>query len=731
MEKPKTIEDVFTQAQTYIHKEQNLALIKKAYDIASSYHEGQFRKSGDPYVQHPIEIAYILTTLHAGPSTIAAGLLHDVLEDTEMTKEEMIKEIGEDVTSIVDGVTKISKLKYMTKEKILAQNHQKILLAMARDIRVIIVKLVDRLHNMRTLEFHTVEKQKRIAQETLDLYAPLAHRLGMFRIKAELEDTSLKYLNNQEYVDISKAIENKKSERFNDIEEMSVELEKILTEHHVENYKIKGRIKNIYSIYKKIITKNKTIDDIYDLLALRIIVNSIEDCYRVLGLVHAKWTPLPMRFKDYIAVPKPNLYQSLHTTIVGNRGKIFEIQIRTYDMDQIAELGVAAHWAYKENSGYIPEKEQLEITEKLKWYKDLSTYVDENQDKDPLDNIIEDIFNANVYVFTPNGDVIDLPNGSMPLDFAYRIHSDIGNKTTGAIVNGKIVPLNYKLKTGDVVSIKTNKALPGPTIEWLKNCKTSHARDKIKNFINKAKRDETISRGLELLEAATKGTSVTIKSIDEKVIKEKINNNNVKDFDDLCYEIGKGSISPLSVVNKIIGLTDVKFNDEVALDHYNEETMTQPFVKRVAHNSYGIIVEGLERAQIKLGNCCQPIRGDKIIGYISKGSGIIVHRVGCPNLNNIESERTIPIYWDDSAQTKNYQVTLKIGSLDKINGVAEMINALNSTRVNILSITSTKNSSGECISKFKLQVACLDDLNHAIITLNKLSEIYSIERIFK
>ncbi len=731
MEKAKTIDDVLESAKTYIHQEKNLNLIKKAYKIAYNYHNGQFRKSGDPYVQHPIEIAYILTTLHAGPSTIAAGLLHDVLEDTSMTKEEMIAEVGEDVANIVDGVTKISKLKYMTKEKILAQNHQKILLAMAKDIRVIIVKLVDRLHNMRTLEFHTPEKQKRISQETLDLYAPLAHRLGMFRIKAELEDTSLKYLNNQEYSEISKAIDTKKSERYNDIEGMTSELKKILDSHNVANYQIKGRIKNIYSIYKKIITKNKTIDDIYDLLALRIIVNSIEDCYRVLGLVHAKWTPLPMRFKDYIAVPKPNLYQSLHTTIVGKNGKIFEIQIRTYDMDQIAELGVAAHWAYKENSGYIPEKEQLEITEKLKWYKDLSTYVDENQDKDPLENIIEDIFNASVYVFTPNGDVIDLPNGSMPLDFAYRIHSDIGNKTVGAIVNGRIVPLSYKLKTGDVVSIKTNKALPGPTIEWLKNCKTSHARDKIKAFINKMKRDETIAKGLEMLETCLKGTSLSIKSIDEKTINDKINNPNVKDFDDLCYEIGKGSISALSVINKILGLTDVKFNDEMALDHYNEETKTQPVVKRVAHNSYGIIVEGLDRAQIRLGNCCQPIRGDKIIGYISKGTGIVIHRVGCPNLSNVEMERTIPVYWDKNAPTKNYQVTLKIGSLDKVNGVAEIINTLNSTRVIITSISSVKNSGGECISKFKLQVANLDDLNHAIITLNKLSEIYSIERIFK
>ena len=364
-----TFEQLVNEAKTYLHEEKNIQLIEKAYSIAEKMHEGQFRKSGDPYVQHPLEVAYLLSTLHAGPATIAAALLHDVLEDTYMTKEEMIAEVGEDVTNIVDGVTKISKLKYMTKEKALAHNHQKILLAMAKDIRVVMVKLIDRLHNMRTLEFHNPEKRKVIAKETLDLYAPLAHRLGMYRIKAELEDTSLKYLAEEEYYDISKALDTKKSERINDIDVMVEKIKGMLDTQGVKGYQIKGRIKNIYSIYKKIVTKNKTMDEIFDFLALRIIVNSVEDCYRVLGLVHSVWNPLPKRFKDYIAVPKPNLYQSLHTTVVGNGGKIFEIQIRTYDMDKVAELGVAAHWAYKEdNKGYTPEKEQLEITEKLNWY---------------------------------------------------------------------------------------------------------------------------------------------------------------------------------------------------------------------------------------------------------------------------------------------------------------------------------------------------------------------------
>ena len=398
----RTINDILEVARTYITDEKNIEVINKAYLMAEKMHAGQFRKSGDPYVQHPLEVAYILVTLHTAPSTVAAALVHDVLEDTTVTIKEMEEELGPDVTHIVDGVTRISKLKYMTVEKALAQDHQKILLAMANDIRVILVKICDRLHNMRTLQFHdNEEKRKKIAKETLDLYAPLAHRLGMYRIKAELEDLSLKYIYPEEYKEIATAIKTKKSERNEDIILMSANIENLLKTHGLINFDIKGRIKNIYSIYKKIISKNKTIDEIYDLLALRVVVHTVEECYRVLGLIHGEWTPLPMRFKDYIAVPKSNMYQSLHTTIVGPNGKIFEIQIRTEEMDEIAELGVAAHWAYKEGTNYNPESQQSEIVQKLKWYKDLSTYVEMSGTEDPIDNLIGDLFSENVYVFTP------------------------------------------------------------------------------------------------------------------------------------------------------------------------------------------------------------------------------------------------------------------------------------------------------------------------------------------
>jgi len=725
----KTIDDIITYCQSYLHNEDNLNLIKKAYDVAKKKHEGQFRKSGDPYIQHPVEVAYILATLHAGPDTIAAGLLHDVLEDTDMSKEEMAATFNKDVAEIVDGVTKISKLKYMTKEKALAHNHEKLLLAMAKDIRVILVKIADRLHNMRTIQFHSEEKQKRIAQETLDLYAPLAHRLGMYRIKAELEDLSFKALEPEKYAEIAKEISFKKTERDEDVEKMISTVKGLLEKNHINHYDIKGRVKNIYSIYKKIITKNKTIDDIYDLLALRVIVDSVEQCYHVLGIIHSIWTPLPMRFKDYIAVPKPNMYQSLHTTVVGPAGKIYEIQIRTYEMDQIAEFGVAAHWAYKENVEYSHEKEQLEIVNKLKWYKDLTTYVENSATEDPLDSIIEDIFSANVYIFTPKGDVYDFPAGSMPLDFAYRIHSDIGNKTVGAIVNGKIVPLSYKLKTGDVVEIKTNKACTGPTTEWLKLTKTSHAKTKIKAFINKKQRDAFVAKGLEELTVIGKNYNYAPTTLDDKQVMDLFGKNGIRTVEDLYWTIGKGEISALAAINRILGLTDVKLDDELALKQYSEDSSKNR--KRVATNGFGIIVEGLERAKLHLGNCCQPVYGDEISGYISKGNGIIIHRVTCPNVEKASPERFINVYWDKDFSGRIFDTTLKIIALDRRNLVADMINILNGCNVTIASVTSTKNRTGDCMAKFKLQVSGLNDLNNAILNLKKIPEIYQIERVNK
>lgn len=729
MDKPHTLNDIIEIASKYI-SEENIKLIIKAYNVAASYHEGQFRKSGDPYIQHPLEVAYILATINAGPDTICAGLLHDVLEDTDMTKEEMTDEFNADIAEIVDGVTKISKLKYRTKEKALAHNHEKLLIAMSKDIRVILVKLVDRLHNMRTIEFQPEDKRKRIAKETLDLYAPLAHRLGMYRIKAELEDLSFKAIDPETYHEIAMDIASKKSEREDDIEAMKALLVDMLDKNHIIGYQIKGRIKNIYSIYNKMVTKSKSIDDIFDLLALRVIVNSVGDCYHVLGLIHSIWTPLPKRFKDYIAVPKPNLYQSLHTTVVGAGGKIFEVQIRTFEMDNVAELGIAAHWAYKEGSGYSSEKEQKEIAQKLKWYKELGSILESSEGDDPLDTLKDDLFSANVYVFTPTGDVYDFPSGAMPLDFAYRIHSEVGNRAVGAIVNGKIVPLSYKLQTGDVVEIKTSKSSTGPTESWLKLVKTSHARNKIKTYINKKQRDNFVASGLAELEKACKVKEYDIKLIDEKVIKEFFSKLNIKTFEDLCCEIGKGTLSALACINRILCITDVKLDDESALKQYSEDTMSSREHKS-SKNGFGVYVDGLPKAQVKLGNCCQPVFGDVIYGYISKGYGIVVHREGCPNMQRSDQERFINVKWDLGFSGKVFSTTLKVFARDRRNLTADMINTLNYCNVTILSVTSTKTKNEECLAKFKLQVASVEDLNRAILALNKMPEMYSVERIFK
>lgn len=726
-----TKEDLFLKVKEYLHNEKNQEFVKKAYFFAEECHEGQFRKSGDPYIQHPLEVAYLLASLHCSPVTLAAGLLHDVLEDTPTSKEEMIAEFGEDTYSIVEGVTKIGKLKYMTKEKALARTHQKMLLAMAKDIRVVLVKLLDRVHNMRTLQYQPIEKQMRIAQETLDLYAPLAHRLGMYRIKAELEDLAFKYLHHDQYEYITNEITNQREAREEDIDQMKSLIKDILDKTHLEKYEIKGRIKNIFSINKKMENKDLNLDQIFDLMALRVIVPSVADCYMVLGLIHANWHPLPGRFKDYIATPKPNFYQSLHTTILGFQGKIFEVQIRTYEMDNVAENGIAAHYSYKEeNSSYTPQKEQAEITTRLKWYKDLLSYVETENDSgedDPLNNIKEDIFSANVYVFTPKGDVLDFPNGSTPLDFAYRVHTEVGNHTVGALVNNRIVPLTYHLKTGDVIEIKTNKSFNGPNEAWLKFVKTSHAKAKIMAILNRRKRDELVEKGKEEFEKTIKSMQMTLK-LDDKMCKEHYSKAQIFNMDDFYFNVGKGIISPLAAANKFLGINE-KNNEDAILRYYenNEHVHEHRHVSET-----GVYVEGLPKAQIRLASCCHPVLGDDIIGYVSKGNGIIVHRFECHNIKNSQEERFIDVYWDLPKEGKTYETTLSIVSFDRRNVVADIINVLNSIdNIYIVSISSSVDKSKDLVTKVKIKVNNKDTIQNAITNLNKISDVYRIERVIK
>lgn len=728
----KTIEDVLNVCSYYIKDKNNLEMIKKSYETARKQHEGQFRKSGDPYIQHPLEICYMLACLKASPTTIMAGFLHDVIEDTGIAKEELAKEFGADVAEIVDGVTKIGKLKYLTKEKALAKTHQKMLLAMAKDIRVVLVKLIDRVHNMRTLEYQSPEKQVRIANETLDLYAPLAHRIGMYRVKAELEDTSFKYINPEKYEYIQKVLSSERKVRDEDLNNMHHIIDDLLEHAQINNYEIKSRVKNIYSINKKMEKKNLELSQIYDFMALRIIVPSIEDCYRVLGLIHGRWNPLPGRFKDYIATPKQNLYQSLHTTVLGEKGKIYEIQIRTYEMDSIAEYGIAAHWSYKEDDGHkTHQKEQEEVAAKLKWYRDLLTYVEigENDDVDPLLNIKEDIFSANVYVFTPKGDVIDLPTGATPLDFAYRVHTEVGNKTVGAIINGKIVPLTYRLKTGDVVEIKTNKNFNGPPEAWLKIVKTTHAKHKISSILNKKKHDMLVEMGKEEYERVAKQMNYTVK-IDDKIISENLSKVNVNTLEEFYCEIGKNNISAKAAINKFMGVSE-KLSEEDLINHYNNRVLSG---SHKPSNDAGIYIEGLDKAQVKLANCCHPVYGDNIVGYVSKGNGIIVHRYECHNNKNTSNsaERFIDVFWDDNVKNKKYETMISILSYNRQNIVANIIDVFNSNNnVAIKSITSNITKAGELLTKVKLTVDNIDTISNITKNLYKISDVYTVDRVIK
>ncbi len=716
--------ELYEITSKYIKNENSQKLIRKAYDVANRLHDGQFRKSGEPYIIHPFNVACILATLHVGPATLAAGLLHDVVEDTDYTYEDVEREFGTDIAEMVDGVTKVGQLKFSSLEQKQAENHQHMLLAMGKDIRVIIVKLADRLHNIRTLGALPHEKQERIARETLEIYAPLAHKLGMFRIKAELEDTSLKYVDNTMYNKISSQIRNDSSVRMQNVDHTIEEIKKLLEPYNFESIQIKGRIKNIYSIYKKMVTQNKSFEDIYDVLAVRVIVGTISECYQVLGLIHANYTPVPKRFKDYIAVPKPNMYQSLHTTVISNDGFTFEVQIRTVEMDKIAEYGVAAHWAYKENVEYSKEKEQFEIASKLKWYGELIKFSEEDEkpteSKDFVDTIKEDILQANVYVYTPTGEVIDLPKGATPLDFAYKIHTNLGNKTVGAIVNNHIVPLDYELQNGDIISIKTNKNSFGPSENWLNIAKTSHAKHKIKSFLNKQNKDILLEEGKKAIELEFKAQKVSNFELNNEFI-EKFQKNNINSLDDLYLEVAKGNLSPKTVVTKYQG-EDVRVVDDAINKQIekNQRILT-------TNSETGVVVEGLSSPQLKLGSCCNPIPGDPIVGYVTKGFGIVVHHINCLNLKNFQRERLIPVSWATDIDRK-YPVSIKIYAKSNMNLLLDIMNTVSANNMSILAINANSTPNLETIVKLKVMCPNSNELEKMIVNMKKIKYIYNIER---
>ena len=707
---PITIETILTKVKTYITDKEKIQKIIKAYNLANEKHEGQFRKSGEPYILHPLNVAYILTDIKADTDTLCAALLHDTIEDTDIKLEELEKEFGHTVKLLVDGVTKINKLDLVGEKDVEIATQRKILVGMTEDVRVIILKLADRLHNLRTLWSLQEHRQKYNAKETLDILVPIAHRLGMYKIKSELEDLSLRYYKPEIYFQIVEKLNKTKKERDIIIEDMLQSVSNLLTENNIK-HEIKGRAKSIYSIYKKL-DKGRSFNNIYDLNALRVFVNTKEECYQALGIVHSKYKPMPKRFKDYIAMPKSNMYQSLHTTVFGNNEHLFEIQFRTYEMDEIAENGIASHWSYKEGSNNIKDLTDL----KLQFFKSIMD-LQEEDDNQFVESLKQELQNT-IYVFTPNGNVIELPAGSTPIDFAYKVHTDIGNKTVGALVNNNIVPLTYELKTNDIVKINTNKN-SSPSREWINIVKTQQAKNKIKNFFNKIEKNESLKKGEEILKEELKRKKITLSNfLTEKNINKILSNLKLQSIEELYINIGSNKIQANSAINIITKEELTK--EELVLNKIQNKEIKVDNIKQ------DVIVKGIDNIKITIAACCNPIPQDEIMGYITKGNGISIHRETCPNIKNTE-ERLIEVYWNEKT-TKKYNVELLIETNNKKNILMDIISKTTSNNISVLSI----NMLNENIRyKLTIQVEDKKTLDKFIKDLENIKTIKKVERLIK
>lgn len=719
-----SLDMILHEAKTYIKQEENIDLIERAFYFAKEKHAGQYRKSGEPYLVHLMHVAHILAKLSMSPVTIAAGFLHDVIEDSGVTVEELTEAFNEDIAKIVESVTKIGNIEFVDEKEYLAANHRKIFIAMANDIRVIFVKLVDRLHNMRTLQFQPPEKQRKIAQETLDVYAPIAHRLGIAQIKNELEDLSFQYLHPDKYYEIARLVEMRKVERDQQVTQMITQISKMLIDNDIK-FNIFGRSKHLYSIYKKMTTKNKRFDEILDLLAIRIITESELNCYETLGYIHASYRPIPGRLKDYIAMPKMNMYQSLHTTIVGEEGNIFEIQIRTYQMDDIAERGVAAHWKYKEGNTNMPSKGRKEIEDRLAWFKDFNMMT-EDVDEDALeymDVLQRDIFDANIYVMTPKGRVIDLPNGATPIDFAYRVHTEVGHQTVGATVNNTLVPLNTPLKTGDVVRVRTNKQ-SGPSEDWLKVVKTSHARNKIRQYLQRKIQEERstlVSKGEQMIKDEARK-----RNIDEKLLKKLeniLNNFSVSSMDDLYYAVATKALSLPSIFEKI----DV----QRPIDEHQkfEKLLNKPRTERKVTGDLGVRIAGIDSMMVSMSKCCSPVYGDDIVGYVTKGQGIRVHRKDCPNVKN-EKSRLIDVSWEEDFTHGDYETVLSIFSSDRSFLLTDLVTTASQLKVQLTAVNSeVEEDKIHVTTTMRVMVKDAQHLRNLIANLRKVDSVIRVERV--
>ena len=711
IKKEITIDNILSSCAAYIEEKEQIQVIKDAYMFAKEKHAGQYRKSGEPYIFHPMNVALILTSIYADYETISAGLMHDVLEDCDCTAEEMEEKFGVVITKLVQGVTKLSRINFSTENEYLIEYYKKIIVGMSEDVRVIIIKLADRLHNMRTLWAIPEDRQKVKAREALEILAPIAHHLGIHKIKSELEDLSLRYLKPDVFYDIAEKLNKTKLERDRTVYEMQEEVTKLLTEHHIP-HEIKGRAKCIYSIYNKL-DKGKKFSDIYDLLALRILVNTEQECYLALGLIHSKFRPLPKRFKDYIAMPKPNMYQSLHTTVFGIDGYLFEIQIRTYDMDEVAENGIASHWAYKENGGSKTAANLQSTTEqKLQFFKSIIELShDKMSSEDFVNSVKDEVLNNSIYCFTPKGDVIELPRGATPLDFAYKIHTKVGETTVGAIVNNNIVPLNYELKNNDIVKINTNKSSK-PSKEWIQMVKSTATRNKIKSFFTKNDREVYVERGKYSLEKELRKKKITFSEfISDENIEKICDELKLENLEDIYLSIGNGKATVHGVINII----------------YKTEDAPVPKVTKINNSSIDadIIVDGIDKVRVNLANCCSPVYGDEIVGYITKANGITVHRINCHNLDMLE-DRTLDVRWDTNVN-KRYLTFILIYTNDGANHMLDLVQTISMLNVSVDGVKTMKKGDNN-IYEVACYVTGLEQLNKLILTVKKHDYIDKVER---
>ncbi len=724
----------FLEEITDINKNYNTDLIGKAFDIARELHDGQLRKSGEPYLIHPIAVAKILVQLGMDDETIVGGLLHDVVEDTEYTREQLVCDFSEEVALLVDGVTKLGAIKFDTKEEAQAENLRKMFLAMSKDIRVLIIKLADRLHNMRTLEFMRAEKKLEKARETLDIYAPLASRLGIYTVKFELEDISLKYLHPREYETLEIEVSEKKEQRVQFINQVIDEIKEALDQMNMQ-YDISGRSKHLYSVYKKMVLQHKQLDEIFDLTAVRIIVENVRDCYAVLGQVHTMWKPLPGRFKDYIAMPKPNMYQSLHTTVLGDNGEPFEIQIRTYEMHRVAEYGIAAHWKYKEgNTKGDQNNEDMKLAwlrQTLEWQKEL------NDPKEFMETLKMDLFSSQVFVFTPKGEVIDLPAGSTPLDFAFKIHTAVGCKCVGAKVNGKMVTIDHTLNNGDIVEIVTSSNSSGPSVDWLKIAKSSTARNKIRQWLKKENKSDDVAKGKDALDKYIRKKGFDPQQVGKSsYLSKAMREMNMAAMDEVYAQIGKGG----TVLSKYANLLFGYFAEEKRIEQKKEEEKQKALLSndakkekldRSRRENPGIIVKGADNLMIRVSRCCNPVPGDEIIGFITKGRGISVHRKDCSNITSLPEEekaRFIDVEWEDLKVGKSYNADICIISTDRKGMFSDISRACEDMDVHISGVNAKSGKDETVNITLTLSISSTQQMQKVLRTLRNVPGVSNVYR---